>query len=98
MQAGSGGDNPPDVLPAIISHEAPVDSTISTVLLSLVAPACAPHNPPWHAMTQPPEHAPSAGVVYLLDIDNTLLDGDRMVADLRQHLESEFSIASAQPI
>ena len=47
-------------------------------------------------MTQPPEHTPGAGVVYLLDIDNTLLDGDRMVADLRQHLESEFSVASAQ--
>jgi len=32
----------------------------------------------------------SAQVVFLLDVDNTLLDGDRIVADLRGHLESVF--------
>jgi FMN phosphatase YigB (HAD superfamily) len=29
-------------------------------------------------------------VVFLLDVDNTLLDNDRIVADLGQHLEREF--------
>ena len=32
-------------------------------------------------------------VVFLLDVDNTLLDGDRIVADLRRHLEREFGSA-----
>ena len=35
-------------------------------------------------------------VVFLLDVDNTLLDGDRIVADLRRHLEREFGGASAE--
>ncbi len=30
------------------------------------------------------------GVVFLLDVDNTLLDNDRIEADLRDHLEREF--------
>lgn len=30
------------------------------------------------------------GVVFLLDVDNTLLDNDRMISDLRLHLENEF--------
>ena len=34
-------------------------------------------------------------VVFLLDVDNTLLDNDRIVADLRQHLEQQFGPASA---
>ena len=34
-------------------------------------------------------------VVFLLDVDNTLLDNDRIVDDLRRHLESEFGVASA---
>ena len=34
-------------------------------------------------------------VVFLLDVDNTLLDNDRIVAELRQHLEHEFGLASA---
>lgn len=34
-------------------------------------------------------------VVFLLDVDNTLLDNDRIVADLRQHLEHQFGLASA---
>ncbi len=38
----------------------------------------------------------TAAVVFLLDVDNTLLDGDRIVADLRDHLQSEFGVASAQ--
>ncbi len=40
-------------------------------------------------MTEP--HA----VVFLLDVDNTLLDNDRIIADLRLHLEREFGAASA---
>jgi FMN phosphatase YigB (HAD superfamily) len=35
-------------------------------------------------------------VVFLLDVDNTLLDNDRVIADLRGHLEREFGTASAQ--
>ena len=34
-------------------------------------------------------------VVFLLDVDNTLLDNDRVIADLRDHLEREFGSASA---
>ena len=34
-------------------------------------------------------------VVFLLDVDNTLLDNDRVISDLRAHLESEFGSASA---
>ena len=38
----------------------------------------------------------TADVVFLLDVDNTLLDGDRIVDDLRDHLRGEFGIACAQ--
>lgn len=34
-------------------------------------------------------------LVFLLDVDNTLLDNDWIVAELRQHLEHEFGPASA---
>ncbi|HEX4232805.1 MAG TPA: HAD family hydrolase [Caldimonas sp.] len=34
-------------------------------------------------------------VVFLLDVDNTLLDNDTIIADLRRHLEDEFGAASA---
>ena len=34
-------------------------------------------------------------VVFLLDVDNTLLDNDRIVADLREHLVREFGATSA---
>lgn len=33
---------------------------------------------------------PPADVVFLIDVDNTLLDNDRILADLRTHLEAEF--------
>ena len=33
-------------------------------------------------------------VVFLLDVDNTLLDNDRVIADLHAHLELEFGAAS----
>ena len=35
-------------------------------------------------------------VVFLLDVDNTLLDNDQIVAELRAHLEREFGAASAR--
>ncbi len=38
----------------------------------------------------------TADVVFLLDVDNTLLDADRIVDDLRHHLKGEFGIACAQ--
>src|SRR6185369_3760109 len=41
------------------------------------------------------EAAMTSDVVFLLDVDNTLLDNDRIVADLRGHLEREFGAASA---
>jgi FMN phosphatase YigB (HAD superfamily) len=34
-------------------------------------------------------------VVFLLDVDNTLLDNDHVVADLRSHLTEQFGIASS---
>jgi FMN phosphatase YigB (HAD superfamily) len=33
---------------------------------------------------------PSKEIVFLFDVDNTLLDNDRVEQDLRRHLESEF--------
>jgi FMN phosphatase YigB (HAD superfamily) len=38
-----------------------------------------------------PEKSP---VVFLVDIDNTLLDNDRIQADLKEHLDKEFGVAS----
>ena len=35
-------------------------------------------------------------VVFLFDCDNTLLDNDRVQADLRAHLESEFGLPESQ--
>lgn len=32
----------------------------------------------------------NAAIVFLLDVDNTLLDNDAVIADLRQHLQREF--------
>lgn len=34
-------------------------------------------------------------LVFLLDVDNTLLDNDQIIADLRAHLEREFGVASS---
>ena len=34
-------------------------------------------------------------IVLFLDVDNTLLDNDRIIADLRRHLEEEFDVASS---
>lgn len=36
----------------------------------------------------------AASVVFLLDVDNTLLDNDRVQEDLREHLAVQFGIAS----
>jgi FMN phosphatase YigB (HAD superfamily) len=38
----------------------------------------------------------TAPLVFLLDVDNTLLDNDRIISDLRQHLELEFGAACAE--
>jgi FMN phosphatase YigB (HAD superfamily) len=38
----------------------------------------------------------TADIVFLLDVDNTLLDNDRIIADLRGHLESEFGATRAK--
>ncbi|MGZ5723961.1 MAG: HAD family hydrolase [Caldimonas sp.] len=36
-----------------------------------------------------------APLVFLLDVDNTRLDNDRIIADLRRHLEREFGVAGS---
>jgi FMN phosphatase YigB (HAD superfamily) len=36
----------------------------------------------------------AAPIVFLVDVDNTLLDNDRIQADLKRHLEREFGVAS----
>src|SRR5262249_53589176 len=36
----------------------------------------------------------SEPIVFLIDVDNTLLDNDRIQADLKRHLEREFGPAS----
>jgi FMN phosphatase YigB (HAD superfamily) len=38
----------------------------------------------------------TADVVFLLDVDNTLLDNDRVIADLRLYLAHEFGAARAE--
>ena len=38
----------------------------------------------------------TADVVFLLDVDNTLLDGDRIIDDLRDHLTRAFGVTCAQ--
>jgi FMN phosphatase YigB (HAD superfamily) len=40
-----------------------------------------------------PTMTPPSPVVFLVDVDNTLLDNDRIQDDLRQHLEREFGAA-----
>ena len=42
-----------------------------------------------------PAQATTHDVVFLLDVDNTLLDNDRIVAELREHLVREFGAATA---
>jgi len=37
----------------------------------------------------------ATNLVFLLDVDNTLLDNDRIIADLREHLAREFGVASS---
>jgi hypothetical protein len=37
----------------------------------------------------------TAPVVFLLDVDNTLLDNDRIIADLHEHVAHEFGAGSA---
>ena len=39
--------------------------------------------------------APPADCVFLFDVDNTLLDNDRVTADLRRHLDREVGATSA---
>jgi len=38
--------------------------------------------------------APADGIVFLVDVDNTLLDNDRVTADLRRRLEREVGAAA----
>ena len=40
----------------------------------------------------------NADIVFLIDVDNTLLDNDRIIADLREHVASEFGAKPASAI
>ena len=42
------------------------------------------------------ENSQMQGVTFLLDVDNTLLDNDRITADLRDHLEQQVGRARAE--
>ncbi len=44
----------------------------------------------------PPQDRPAPPVVFLFDVDNTLLDNDRVTADLQSHLEREVGAERAQ--
>jgi FMN phosphatase YigB (HAD superfamily) len=46
--------------------------------------------------TTAPKRPVPAKVVFLFDVDNTLLDNDRVTADLRRHLEGEVGPARAK--
>ena len=37
----------------------------------------------------------TSDVVFLLDVDNTLLDNDGVIADMKRHLEQTFGVDSA---
>jgi len=37
---------------------------------------------------------PPDSIVFLVDVDNTLLDNDRIQNDIKRHLDREFGIAS----
>ncbi|HUL80419.1 MAG TPA: HAD family hydrolase [Vicinamibacteria bacterium] len=40
---------------------------------------------------------PPASIVFLLDVDNTLLDNDRVIADLQRHLAQAFGTGDERP-
>ena len=40
---------------------------------------------------------PRVPIVFLLDVDNTLLDNDRIVADLKDHLTHAFGAERQEP-
>src|ERR1700761_8280112 len=42
----------------------------------------------------PPGSAPPADIVFLIDVDNTLLDNDRLISDLMEHIAREYGAAS----
>jgi phosphoglycolate phosphatase-like HAD superfamily hydrolase len=40
---------------------------------------------------------PPASIAFLLDVDNTLLDNDRVIADLQRHLAQAFGTDDQPP-
>jgi hypothetical protein len=40
--------------------------------------------------------SPRSEIVFLFDVDNTLLDNDRVIADLRRYLMREVGAGSAE--
>ena len=52
--------------------------------------------PPSTAPARTVASGPAQRVVFLFDVDNTLLDNDRVTADLKHHLESKVGPERAQ--
>ena len=42
----------------------------------------------------PPSGTAAAGIVFLVDVDNTLLDNDRLISDLMDHIALEYGTGS----
>src|SRR5436190_6889357 len=49
-----------------------------------------------HIQRTPSRKPRPSGTVFLFDVDNTLLDNDRVTADLRQHLQREVGAKRAR--
>src|SRR5580698_400272 len=45
-------------------------------------------------MTPESSTAPAHDTVFLIDVDNTLLDNDRLISDLMEHIAREYGVAS----
>ncbi len=45
-------------------------------------------------MTSVPANTGTADVVFLVDVDNTLLDNDRLISDLMAHIAAKYGVAS----
>src|SRR5258708_39506360 len=47
-----------------------------------------------HCVARCPKEARMHDLVFLFDVDNTLLDNDRVQADLSRHLETNYGVAA----
>ena len=65
-------------------------------MTTLSRPASTPFAPPSTAPARTVASGPTQRVVFLFEVDNTLLDNDRVTADLKHHLESKVGPERAQ--